>query len=425
MKILLINTSEKTGGAAVACGRLMKALQKENLDVKMLVRDKETESDDVISLNVANSSKFLNKIYFFWERFFIFVNNRFSRKNLFAVSIANCGAQISTHPAVLEADIIHLHWINQGFLSLQEIDKLSKLGKPIVWTMHDMWAATGICHHSRDCDHYQTECKSCFFLPNANEHDLAFQVFREKKKIWKHAAIEFVTCSEWLKERTKLSALIDSTHVQSIPNPIDIEFYRPSDKAKARTRFNLPPHKKLLLYGAANVTDKRKGIDYYIEACRILTDNYSETSKEIELVFLGKTKENIDFLFPFPIHQIGYLNDNEAIRDLYCAVDLFVTPSLEENLPNTIMESLACGTPAVGFSVGGIPEMIDHKKNGFLAEYKSSESLAEGINWCIWEADQQELSQYARQKVVDCYAETIIAKEYIHLYSQLLSQNQK
>ena len=183
----------------------------------------------------------------------------------------------------------------------------------------------------------------------------------------------------------------------------------------------MPLNKKLILYGAANVTDKRKGIDYYVDACRFISQKYAESAEELELVFFGQVKEVIDGLFPFPIHQVGYLNDDEAIRDLYNAVDLFVTPSLEENLPNTIMESLSCSTPCVGFEIGGIPEMIEHQKNGYLAEYKSADDLARGIYWCLWEADYESLAVNARQKVVDCYSEEAVANAYIQLYNELLS----
>ncbi len=422
MKVLLINTSEKKGGAAVACKRLMKALAQSGVEVKMLVRDKATDDKQVITVNDGWFNQKINYTRFAWERFVIFYKNKFHKENLFAVSIANSGIPISNHPAVQEADILHLHWINQGFLSISEIEKLTRLGKPIVWTMHDMWPATAICHHSRECNNYQTECKNCFFLEKPEDQDLSNHVFKLKRKVWSKSNIKFVTCSKWLEQRTKISALINPSRVQAIPNPLDTTFYKPVDKQTARARFGLPSDKKLILYGAANVTDKRKGIDYYIKACKRLSQKSPEINGKLELVFFGQVKEDIDGLFPFPIHQVGYLNDDEAIRDLYNAVDLFVTPSLEENLPNTIMESLSCGTPCVGFKIGGIPEMIDHQKNGFLAEYKSTKSLAEGIQWCLWKADYSLLSENARQKVESSYSEEFVANKYIRLYREILTQ---
>ncbi len=425
MNVLLINTSEKKGGAAVACGRLKRALQKAGIEVNMLVRDKTTGDPHVIAANSGKISHWLNQFQFVWERLSIFLQNGFDRKNLFAVSIANSGIPVANHPSVKQADIIHLHWINQGFLSLNEIKKLAQTGKPIVWTMHDMWPATAICHHSRECEMYHKECSQCMFLGGNGGKDLSTRVFNRKKEIWANANIHFVTCSQWLKGRAVAGALMNPKMVQDIPNPLDTEFYSPKKKEEARKRFGLPAGKKLLLYGAANVTDKRKGIDYYVDACRIMAEKYPLTNKDTELVFFGEAKENIDGLFPFPIHQTGYLTNDEMIRDLYNAVDLFVTPSLEENLPNTIMESMACGTPVVGFSIGGIPEMIDHRQNGFLSDYKSATHLAEGVHWCLWEANYEALSANARKKVIDCYSEKAVAEKYIQLYRQILSQKTK
>ena len=153
MKVLLVNTSERTGGAAVACHRLLDALNKQGIEATMLVRDKQTDNPHVIALR----KPFYMKLCFLWERFVIWANNLFSRKNLFTVSIANTGADITRLPAFKEADIIHLHWVNQGMLSLKDIRKILASGKPVVWTMHDMWPCTAICHHAQRCNRYQTD----------------------------------------------------------------------------------------------------------------------------------------------------------------------------------------------------------------------------------------------------------------------------
>jgi glycosyltransferase involved in cell wall biosynthesis len=172
VKIVILNTSDRTGGAAVAAGRLGKALEQAGIQVDKLVR-KDT---------------WLNRFRFYWERLIIFLCNHLNRKNLFAVSIANTGTDLLGHPLVEEADIIHLHWINQGFLSLRDIERLVKQNKPIVWTMHDMWPCTGICHHARDCEKFQTECESCFFLKSKGK-DLSTSVFDKKMSLYKDANI--------------------------------------------------------------------------------------------------------------------------------------------------------------------------------------------------------------------------------------------
>ena len=399
MKIVILNTSERTGGAAVAAGRLGKALKQAGIQVDKLVRD----------------DTWLNRFRFYWERLIIFLCNHLNRKNLFAVSIANTGTDLSGNPSVKEADIIHLHWINQGFLSLKDIEALVKLNKPIVWTMHDMWPCTSICHHARDCEKFQTGCESCFFLKSKGK-DLSTSVFDKKLSLYKDANITFVGCSRWLSGRAKKSYLLQDKTVLSIPNPIDTEVYHPIGQGTARELLGLPSGKKLLLFGALNVTDKRKGIDYLIAALRKIE------KPDVELVVFGQVKDDIRGLFPVPIHSMGYLSDESKIVTLYNAVDIFITSSLEENLPNTIMESMACGTPCVGFEIGGIPEMIDHKINGYVTNYKDANDLANGIQWVLEHGDRQALSDACVKKVQGNYTEKVVAKQYMALYKKLLQR---
>ncbi len=414
MKILIVNTSERTGGAAVAAVRLKRALRKqEGVDVKMLVRDKTTDSPDVVSLNTSWVSKRMNFLRFAWERLVIFLCNGLNRKSLFQVSIANTGTDISGAPSVREADVIHLHWINQGFLSLGDIRKLTRLGKPIVWTMHDMWPCTAICHHARSCEKFQSGCEACFFLKSKGK-DCSTVVFGEKLSLYEEADITFVGCSRWIAERARKSRLLKGGSVLSIPNPIDLSVYHTMDQEQARKELALPMGKKLLLFGALNVTDKRKGIDYLIEGLRKLD------AQDVELVVFGQVKDDIRDLFPVPLHSMGYLTDEKKIVALYNAVDMYVTSSLEDNLPNTIMESMACGTPCVGFETGGIPEMIDHKKNGYLARYKDADDLAAGIRWVLDSPNPEELADACIKKVQTEYSEEVVAGKYTALYKELL-----
>ena len=362
---------------------------------------------------LVREDTWLNRFRFYWERLVIFLCNHLNRKNLFTVSIANTGVDVSNHPLVREADIIHLHWINQGFLSLKDIKALVQLGKPIVWTMHDMWPATGICHHVRDCEKFQSRCEACPFLVSGSR-DTSTTVFSKKQAIYKEANITFVGCSQWLAERVKQSHLLYGKQVVSIPNPIDVNVFHPVSQEQARSMLGLPGKKKLLLFGALNVTDKRKGIDYLIDALRKMENT------QCELVVMGQVKEDIQNLFSMPIHAMGYLTDDFRIATLYNAVDVFVTSSLEENLPNMIMESMACGTPCVGFRVGGIPEMIDHKQNGYLANYKDADDLAAGIRWVLDYPDREALSKACVEKVKRCYSEKVVAEQYKALYEKLL-----
>lgn len=411
MRVLIINTSERVGGAAIAANRLMKALKKNGVKVKMLVRDKQTDHLTVFSIghNWTQPFKFIG------ERLCIFIANYFSRKNLFQVDIANTGTDVTQHIEFQRADVIHLHWVNQGFLSLSNINKILYAGKPVVITMHDQWYFTGICHYSGNCQKYQELCHHCELMRGTLWGDLAKQVFLKKEKIYRDAQLTFVGCSQWMANLAKTSKLTQGHKVVSIPNAIDTDLFCPQDKRSSRQAFNLPTDKHLILFGCQRITDERKGFHYLVEALQLLKQQHPNLAKGTEIVVVGGEVESIRHKVPFNIFPIRYVSDPHKMVQLYNAVDLYVTPSLQDNLPNTIMESMACGTPCVGFNVGGIPEMIDHQENGYVAAYKDAQDFANGILWSLG-ADQGTLSRQARNKVVTTYSENAVARKYIDIY---------
>lgn len=284
--------------------------------------------------------------------------------------------------------------------------------------MHDMWPCTGICHYAQECEKYQEKCGSCFFLHSKSGQDLSTYVFKKKEQIYNKADISFVGCSNWLANRARQSRLLHGKSILSIPNPLDMTIFQRQDRVRARQELGLPEDKKLLLFGALNVTDERKGVFYLIEALKKFRHQGN-----IELVVFGQIKDDIRDILPVPVYPMGYLTEEKKIALLYNAVDLFVTSSLEENLPNTIMESMACGTPCVGFNIGGIPEMIDHLQNGYVAEYKDVEDLSRGIKWILDNERYDELSESCIKKVQSAYSEEVIACKYISLYKEVLKES--
>lgn len=420
MRVLLINTSERIGGAAVAASRLMEALKKHGVKAKMLVRDKQTEQLTVVALG----QKWRMKRRFLWERFVIWTANRFQRKNLFAVDIANAGADVTTLPEFQEADLIHLHWINQGMLSLKTIDKILASGKPVVWTMHDMWPCTAICHHARECDKYQTECHHCPYIRDGRGNkDLAYRIFHRKKQLYQGRHLYFAACSQWLQRLAQKSALLSGQHIVNIPNAINTALFKPGNQQEARRRCLLPTEKRLMLFGSVKITDKRKGIDYLIAACKTLTEQHPELKEQLGVAVFGNQSTELEHLLPFRVYPLNYVSNEQQLVDIYNAVDLFVTPSLEENLPNTLMEAMACGTPCVGFDIGGIPEMIDHLRNGYVAQYKSAEDFANGIYHTLTTPNYRQWCEEACHKAVTHYSENTIANRYIELYQKAIGRN--
>ena len=410
MNVLIVSTHDQQGGAAIAAYRLMEALNKNGVMARMLTIDKQSDNTNVVEVG----SPLINKGRFIAERGVIYFQNGFSKKYLFDISLANTGVSITKHPEFKKADIIHLHWINQGMLSVREIGKIVASGKKIVWTMHDMWPFTGICHHAGQCIHFEKGCEMCPYLNNPSKHDISYTTFLLKQAAYSQGKIHFVACSNWLKELAVKSKLTKDHKVSAIANPINTELYKPKDKTEVRKALNLPTDKKIVLFAAAKVSDKRKGIDYLVEASKIISN---ERGNNILFLIAGGNSQEIITQLALPAISVGYVA-SEEMPDMYNAADLFVTPSLQENLPNTIMESMACGTPCVGFNIGGIPEMIDHKQNGYVANYKDAQDLANGLLWVLQKSDTEILSDNARNKVVTNYSEAIIAKRYIEIYNK-------
>lgn len=414
MNILHLSTFQHQGGAAIAAGRLHQALLKEGINSHLFVQKGTGEGSQVNNWDHSYWKKKWYWSYFIGERLY-FMPYEKDKSVRYAFSPAQIGMDISRHPLVQQADIIHLHWINFGFLSLKSIQQLVTLGKPIVWTMHDMWAFTGGCHYSRSCTNFQKTCKLCPYLKRPSQQDLSFRIFEQKKAIYNTNNLTLVAPSKWLQQLATSATLTKDLSCKVIPNPIDTTFYQPQSKAILRKDLGLPIDKKLILFVGANTMDPRKGFNYFREA----TNQLHSSDSSFEIVVFGKTQESLENLLTAKVHNLGPIYDAQRIAHLYSACDVLVAPSLEDNLPNTIMEAMACGTPVVGFATGGIPEMIDHLQNGYIAEHASSHSLEEGILWVL--ENSEKLPLYARQKVETTYTETVIAKQYLSLYTSLLS----
>lgn len=416
MRVLIVNTSERTGGAAVAANRLMEALKNNGVKAKMLVRDKETDALTVCALPRSWRLQW----HFLWERLVIWLHLRLRYKRLFEVDIANAGSDITRLREFQEADVIHLHWVNQGMLSLRDLRKILSSGKPVVWTMHDLWPATAICHYARGCDHYQSQCADCPLLPGSGRNDLAAKVWRKKLETYAAGRMTFVTCSQWLGEEARRSALLKANghRITSIPNTIDTRLYQPTDKQAARQTLGLPADQRLILFVSQRVTDNRKGMDYFVQAVNRLAAQRPQGGQTTGVIILGGHSEEVASQLALPTYPLGYVNDPQRIVSVYNAADVFVLPSLEDNLPNTIMEAMACGVPCVGFHVGGIPEMIDHRQTGYVAELRQADDLADGIRWVLDEADGQALSHACVQKVARCYSQQSVALRYTTLYQE-------
>lgn len=418
MRVLIVNTSEKTGGAAVAANRLMEALNNNGVKAKMLVAKKETDQITVVQLPHGR----LTRLHFLWERLTIFFHLHLQRRHLFEIDTANSGTDITRLPEFKEADVIHLNWINQGMLSLRSIRKILRSGKPVVWTMHDIWPATGICHYARTCSAFRTGCHNCQLLPaGGSANDLSRRVWTRKKRLYHNSNIHFVTCSRWLEEQAKQSALFVGQRVTSVPNTIDTRMFCPGDRKAARLNVGLPAEGRIILFVSQKVTDERKGMEYFIDAIGRLVKQHPELKDNTSVAVLGGNAQLVCDRLALKAYPLGYVSDEHRIVDIYRSADMYVLPSLEDNLPNTIMEAMACGVPCVGFRVGGIPEMIEHRRTGYVANFKDCADLATGMNWVLQEADAAQLGAACVSKVARCYSGQSVAMRYIEVYNELIA----
>lgn len=420
MKITIVSSTDRDGGAAIAAFRLQEAFKDSGHEVTMLVGRKLSDSAAVISISNSYLKKKLQFLRFAIERLFFSFYEKDSSVR-FAYSPANFGTDISKHPAILQADIINMHWINFGFLSLRSLEKLFKLGKPIVWTFHDMWAFTGGCHYAGNCTNFKLNCQHCYYLKKSGNNDLSAKIFKKKEELFKSRKFNIVTCSKWLKNQVVDSKLLGRYTIEQICNPVNLDRFKPAGNKDLRLKYQINKSSKLILFGAMNISDKRKGFIYFSEAMEIL----KKQGVGLEIILYGKSTEELLKRLPYKVHSFGVIESEDKMIELYSMADLFVIPSLEDNLPNTIVESHSCGTPVVGFNTTGIVEMILHKKNGYLAEYKSSESLAEGIKWTISDADSVSLEKESRKFAEHSYSPIQQSEKYIDFFKGLISSNNR
>ena len=410
MKILIVNTSDITGGAARAAYRLHKSLLAQNIDSQMLELSKiidyynvicaKTKMKKVISKLRTPLDEIPTKLY------------KNKTKELFSPSWFGF-KDIVDKINEINPDLVHLHWICGGMIKIEE---LSKIKAPIVWSLHDMWAFSGGCHYAGECRGYKNSCGSCPQLGSDKETDLSRKIWNRKHNTFHQIPnMTIVGLSRWLETCAKESSLFRNKKVINMPNPIDTDRFKPFDTYRSRELWNLPKEKKLVLFGAMNATsDQRKGFNELSKALRMLDD------KNIELVVFGSDEPEHSQSFNFKTHYLGCLSDDMSLVTLYSAVDVMIVPSLQENLSNAIMESLACGLPVVGFDIGGNGDMIEHKVNGYLAKPSNVIDLKDGIRWVLSAENYNELCLSARKKVMKDFDSSLVARKYLELYADVL-----
>lgn len=417
MRTLLLNTKDGAGGAGIAARRLLGALRHIGVEADLLVRDRETDLPHIHT----TGHRLAARAAFLMERCDVVRAQGGSRSNLFAIDPATRGLRLDKSDLLRRADVVHLHWVNQGFLSLGGLRRLLACGKGVVWTMHDMWPVTGICHHSEACRHWIQECHDCRLLRRPAAQDLSWRTFLEKRSTYARGRISFVAPSDWLADIARRSPLTEGCPVHSIPNPIDTTFYAPGREAEVRERLGIPADHRVLLFAAYKATDEKKGTSYVKAAVQALAENSPELRGRLHVIIVGREAETLREAFPCPAHCFEYVSEETVMRDLYRAADVLLMPTLMDNLPNTVVEAMACGTPCVAFSVGGLPQMIDHGRDGYLARYRDEADFLHGIRSLLLADDYAAIARAARESALRNYAAETVARRYQAVYEEALS----
>lgn len=381
MKVIHINSSDRIGGAAIAAARHCEAMRMAGIDAKMLVLYKTSETKDFIYSIYSNN--IWNKLrIFFYTALSNTIIKLFKYCGTFSFPIFS--VSISKNPLVLDADIIYLHWVGASMLSTSEIERILKLGKPVRWYMHDMNPITGGCHHSLGCSLYQSECQKCPLQKrNIMGISLSSIQYKKRMRMWsKYSNLEAYTPSKWLKSCVEKSTIWKGHKVTEFPNVINQRRFHPIEKRICRDILGIDKKKKIVLFGAANIGDYYKGWRYMKDAINELDP------QKYEAIIFGDYNTTIAKELNIRCNFTGYLNDEYSLIVAYNAADVLVSSSLADNYPNVIIEAMACGLPCVGFNIGGIPNQIEHKKNGYLAEERNAYDLANGIKF-VCEADER------------------------------------
>lgn len=427
MKIAILNNSDIHGGAARAAYRLHRALVNSSNNSRMVVKKKTSDDPTVIQTIPIRSNDQLSKEFYFntIQSYYIDKNRTNLSNTIF--SLPYPGYDLSESHILRDAEIINLHWIAH-YQSIGTINKLLHMGKPVVWTLHDEWAFTGGCHYSAGCKKYVTDCSNCPQLLD-DPLNLPYAVLKDKIELFKDTNLTIVAPSRWLAECAKKSSLFKRLRVETIPNSLETNIFYPVSKIEAKKRIGTPPDSLTILCGAESGAEKRKGFIELFKALQIcLQDpefNRLIKNGKVNVLCFGNPNEQ---LLSLGIHivTLGYIRSDNKMRDAYNAADIFVLPSLEDNLPNTMLESMSCGTPVVAFNSGGMPDMIIDDVTGRLAPSGNFQELGKAILDIIFKSELlKTMSINCRQMIEKSYSLDTQAKNYLELFYELIESNKK
>ncbi len=415
VKIIQINENIKINSSPY---KLKIALNKVGVNPKILTLKSVVQDDDIIVLKKSSLYRIKTKITSIISS--LEYKFRYDLLKGFPFSYYSVGIDISVLNEVKDADVIMMHWVCGGFITPQIMHKISKMNKKIVWVCHDSWPFTGGCHVRMGCEKFKEYCGNCVMLNSNYAKDWSYRLLKRKKKYIDTNNLTIVSPSNWMDKNVSESALFRDCKHLVIPNPIDIDKYKKGDKESLRKKYSIDENRYVILFGAVNSTSTPyKGFSYLVDALRLFYDQV-ENGTNYEIVVFGSDGSNEQVDIPFDIKYLGQLNEERMI-EAYSLADVYITPTLDDNLPNTVMESLACELPVVSFDTGGVSDMVEHLKNGYLAKYADSEDLANGIRWVLNNNLGNRLGKNGREVICDKFEEKVVAEQYKELLCSIIN----
>lgn len=412
MKTTIINTSDINGGAALAGYSLFQALNRfTEFETRILCGRKYSHDANIQSF-ITSKLRFLDK----------FINDFFIKRTVGQNYWLPSKKTILSHQFITDADIFNLHNIHGNYFAYPTIKKLSNIA-PIVITMHDMWYMTGHCSYAYDCSELMKHCKNCPHLeryPELKRDNAGFH-WRKKLELYENCDITFVTCSEWLKNEAEKSLLFKGKKIHHIYNPINTENLKPRPKKLLRKLLDIPQDKCVIAFGAARIDNVRKGFPAFISK---ITERFAKKNN-LFLVIMGSDPDNFVNQIPpwLPFKSFGNIPRDDFKSFVFGCSDVFIFPTLADNLSNMLIESLSSGTPCVTFNVGGCGEIIQNNFTGYLARQNDFDDFFSGIELILNDSNlRKNLAENARTFVLDNFTYEICANRYSRLFRSILDK---
>lgn len=403
MKILHISSGNKSSGVTKGAYNLHKALKEENVDSTFI-------SPDYIKKNILKY--LIYKILFFLEKI---LKNLYFKRQKTSFTSAFFGISLQFLKEFKEADIVHVHWLGNTFMNL---NFFCNNKKKIVFSLRDMWFLTGGCHYSLGCEKFHYQCKKCPQLGSKSDFDISYYS-HERKKLKFHNSLNLITVSKWINNQLQLSSIGKKNYNNiTIENIAEKNIFFKDHTKNLKIEFkDKIKNRKIILYGASNISAKYKGFDHFLKILSKIDKN------KFFLFVFGNFWEH-DQLDKIGIDYInfGFISSNENLRNIYNSADIFISTSIQDAFPKTFVESMLCGTPVICFDETSMSDYLTHKKNSYIAKHLDHDDFADGINWLCFNKDKEMIDNKARELASSRFDAKDLARKHIDFYKKILKK---